>query len=661
MTSVAETAKAHTHRSLSYRPAIDGLRTFAVLSVIAYHGLERAMPGGWFGVDVFFVISGFLITSLLLAEHRRWGTIHLWGFWRARMRRLLPALFVVLATVLVAAAVLTPSGRRHSVGLDALSALFYVANWRFLLGDEAYFAQIASPSPLRHTWSLSVEEQYYLLFPVLIAAILAWSRRRARVATVLAGLAALSALLMASLARPGADLERVYYGTDTRAHELLIGAVMATVVSKGPDALPVGVRDRVDRAVRVLSIPALLLVLSCFWWATAQQDTLMNGLMTPMCVAVAVVVATAASPRTSPVQRFLAWEPLRRIGLISYGLYLWHWPVMVFLTSQRTGWGTVPTFVVQVALTFAASYLSYRFVERPVRRGGARALVPRAPRAGLALGAASVPVLVVGALALPSAGRALAPVTSSASDEIVVEAPTYTVGRTTRSVMLMGNSVPEGLALYFPATSYPDIQLTNNTYTGCDLIGGEQTLAHTATQDKETCATWRRGGWKEPVGRLKPDLVVFFVPQNMVSDQEAGDGQTLAFGSTDYESFLQDKLSYLKRGVEDESNGQFVLVNVACHELPDFGNEELVRVNDDRVVQKLNEMVQTWADAEDVPVIDQYGLLCSQGYRTRINGTELYGDGMHYTKDSAAIFWSWLAPQLQAVAEGREPATAVDQ
>lgn len=659
MTSVAETAKAHAHRSLSYRPAIDGLRTFAVLSVIVYHGLERAMPGGWFGVDVFFVISGFLITSLLLAEHRRWGTIHLWGFWRARMRRLLPALFVVLATVLVVAAVLTPSGRRHSVGLDALSALFYVANWRFLLGDEAYFAQIASPSPLRHTWSLSVEEQYYLLFPVLIAAILAWSRRRARVATVLAGLAALSALLMASLARPGGDLERVYYGTDTRAHELLIGAVMATVVSKGPDALPVGVRDRVDRAVRVLSIPALLLVLSCFWWATAQQDTLMNGLMTPMCVAVAVVVATAASPRTSPVQRFLAWEPLRRIGLISYGLYLWHWPIMVFLTSQRTGWGTVPTFVVQVALTLAVSYLSYRFVERPVRRGGARALVPRAPRAGLALAAASVPVLVVGALALPAAGRALTPVTSSASDEIVVRVPDYVVGDTTRSVMLIGNSVPEGLANFFPASNYPDLVVSNNTNIGCEPDAADRVIDGVTVRTSEACQTWQKG-WADRVSEEKPDTVVFFVSQSMVSDRVV-DGRRLAFGTAEYEAYFDTLLTSVKERTVGAGAKNIVLVNVACHELPDFGNEELVRINDDRIVQRLNAMIETWADREDVPVIDQYRLLCSQGYRTRINGTELYGDGMHYTKDSAAIFWSWLAPQLQAVAEGREPATAVDQ
>ena len=147
---------SHQHRSLPYRPALDGLRGLAVAAVVVYHVNGDWVPGGWLGVDLFFVLSGFLITSLLLSEQARWGSIDLIGFWLSRARRLLPSLVVVCAAVLVAASIWTAPGRRSPVGWDVFSALLYVANWRFLLGDETYFGNLALPSPVRHTWSLSI-------------------------------------------------------------------------------------------------------------------------------------------------------------------------------------------------------------------------------------------------------------------------------------------------------------------------------------------------------------------------------------------------------------------------------------------------------------------------------------------------------------------------
>ena len=177
------------HKSLPYRPALDGLRGVAVAAVVVFHLNKSALPGGWRGVDLFFVLSGFLITSLLLTEHNRWGRISLGGFWASRARRLLPSLVLMLLAVLTASAFLAEHGRRPAIGGDVLAAFFYVANWRFLLGDEQYFATIAMPSPVRHTWSLSIEEQFYFVFPLLLAALLVVVRRRVQLAVVLGVLA----------------------------------------------------------------------------------------------------------------------------------------------------------------------------------------------------------------------------------------------------------------------------------------------------------------------------------------------------------------------------------------------------------------------------------------------------------------------------------------
>ena len=195
-----------------YRPGLDGLRGLAVTAVFAYHAHGAALPGGWLGVDLFFVLSGFLITRLLLVEHYSWGWISFMAFWQARARRLLPAAVLVVIAVLAAAWLWTPVGRRGAVAGDSLATLGYVANWRLVLTDEAYFAAVASPSPLRHAWSLAVEEQYYIVFPLLLAVLLRVLGRRWL--PVALGLMALgSALWMAHLHVPGLDPSRVYYGT----------------------------------------------------------------------------------------------------------------------------------------------------------------------------------------------------------------------------------------------------------------------------------------------------------------------------------------------------------------------------------------------------------------------------------------------------------------
>ncbi|MFX4287260.1 acyltransferase family protein [Janibacter sp. G349] len=646
-------SRATQHASLPYRPAIDGLRALAVVSVIAYHVYPRSAPGGWFGVDIFFVISGFLITSLLLAQYRgNRGRIDLVDFWLARARRLLPALFVVLAAVLVAATFLTLPGRRGSVAGDVLATIFYVANWRFVLGDEAYFGQVASPSPLRHAWSLAVEEQFYIVYPLLLVVLLALLRRRATLTWVLAGLAAASALLMAVLHHPGLDPSRVYYGTDTRAHQLLVGAAVGAFVSGGPGSVSRDLVRTVDLWCRRLAMPALLVVVSAFWWADRAQSAILEGLAVPLSLLITVVLVAATSPASSITQRVLALEPLRRIGMISYGLYLWHWPIVVFLNDQVLPVPTAARVAVQVLLTVLLSWLSYRFVERPVRREGMTALIPRLPRMSRVVCWASAPLLVVGALALPAAASRVAPSTPvGATGEVDLPKTTYQPGGRMTRVTLVGNSIPLSLATNFRSSAHPDLQVDTVTDVGCDPLDVPRYSDGKVQDDSQSCRDWR-ASWPRAIADEQPDVVVYFVSQSLVTDRQV-DGKVVDFGSPAWVDLIEANLDQAR---ESAGESHFALMNLACHSMPTFNSEEIERINDPEYVRTLNSTVTAWAEKHDVPVIDQYSLLCAgDEMHDTINGVPLYEDSIHFTSESGPIFWRWLAPQVQAIARGEDP------
>ncbi|WP_277451642.1 acyltransferase [Janibacter sp. DB-40] len=644
------TVSARQHTSLPYRPAIDGLRAFAVVSVICFHLLPASMPGGWFGVDVFFVISGFLITALLLAEHRRErGRIDLLGFWFARARRLLPALFLVLAAVLVGATFLTVAGRTGNVAGDVLATLGYVANWRFVLGDEAYFGQVASPSPLRHAWSLAVEEQFYLAYPVVLIGLLALIRRRATLVAALVVASAASAVLMAHLHHPGLDPSRVYYGTDTRAHQLLVGAAVAALISGGPGAVDREKVRTLDTWCRRLALPALLVVLSTFWWAGPAQDAIFEGVAVPLSLTVCVVLVAATSPTPSLAQRVLSWEPLRRIGMVSYGLYLWHWPIIIFLNDQVLPTPAAPRVALQAGLTALLTWVSYRYVERPVRRGGIRALVPRLPRASAVVAWAAVPALVVGAVTMPAAARTVATTTAPAG-ELTIPQPVYRPGGEMTAVTFIGNSVPLSLINSFRASKHPDLRLNSLAHTGCDPLEASRFADGQILSEAQGCQEWR-DSWATELAADQPDVVLYFVPQTMVTDRVV-EGRVIEFGSPAWVRLIEQGLARARSAAGDS---EFALMNLACHEMPTFHSEEIRRVNDTEYVTTLNATVSAWAEEHDVPVLDQYSLLCpGDEYHGTINDVALYQDAIHFTGESGPVFWRWLAPRLQRISRGQD-------
>jgi peptidoglycan/LPS O-acetylase OafA/YrhL len=359
-------------------PALDGLRAFAILGVIAYHLGFGWASGGYLGVDLFFVLSGFLITSLLLEERCSSARIRLGAFWGRRARRLLPALFLVLIAIALYAIIngrfSTPSNGGAAIDLtglrsDAFATLFYFANWNAIFSHQSYFTQFSTPSPLQHTWSLAIEEQFYLLWPLVVTVLFKLNPRRWRtvgIALCIAGAVA-SAAAMAALYHPGVDPSRVYFGTDTRAFDLLIGASVAMLAAARPQPGP-RARARLHAAA-----PAAAVALGVFWATAGTQSGMPTSFMFRggflLCAGLAaVVIADVRQVDQGLLGRMLSVRPLRWIGTVSYGLYLWHWPIFVYLNGARTGLSGAALDLARVSLTFAVATASYYLVERPIRR-----------------------------------------------------------------------------------------------------------------------------------------------------------------------------------------------------------------------------------------------------------------------------------------------------
>jgi len=403
-------------------PALDGLRALAVAGVIAYHLGFGWAEGGYLGVDLFFVLSGFLITSLLLEEWITTGRIGLGAFWARRVRRLMPALFLLLLAIAVFVVL---EGRFGSAGGiaqidlsglrgDALATLFYVANWHAIFAHQSYFARFAAPSPLQHTWSLAIEEQFYLVWPPLLLLLLSLGRGRFRTVgmtvTVLGAVA--SSLAMALLYHSGSGLNRVYFGTDTRMFDLLCGATVAMMVAGRPQPSAAG-----QRWLHLGALPAVVALGVC--WAVAGSATglpprwMFEGGFLLCAVLASFVIADARQFHLGPLGRLLSLPPLRWIGRISYGIYLWHWPVIVYMTRGRTGLAEPWLDLARVGLTVALAAASFYLVEMPIRRrsfpGWTRWAIAPACAAGLA---GVVVLATVPAIAAPAPrAQTSAPVT----------------------------------------------------------------------------------------------------------------------------------------------------------------------------------------------------------------------------------------------------------
>jgi peptidoglycan/LPS O-acetylase OafA/YrhL len=443
-------------RHLTYQPALDGLRGVAVLAVLLFHA--GRLQGGFLGVDLFFTLSGFLITTLLLAEHERSGRISLKSFWGRRARRLLPALYLLLAATIGYAAVFARPDALRQIRGDAYAALAYVANWHLIATGGDYWSNFAAPSPLEHLWSLAVEEQFYIVWPLLVIGLLAWTARRGRdgrraLLVVGVSLTVLSSAWMLVLSLRGASATRIYFGTDTRASSILVGAVTAMLMASHGQRVR-GLAARPGARHVAAAITALLLIGLGVTWSRVDGSTslsLYRGGFLLHAVVVAVLIVVVSVAPLSPLARVLGSTPLRALGLISYGVYLWHWPVYLVLTESRvhvSGWALV---ALRIAVSLAVAILSYRLLEIPIRAGALRG-----PTLGVAT-AVSVAAIVGGvwlATVPPDHIVAAAPPATTGAPAASIGAPATRVGSTTAGTPAAG----AGSAVA-PTTAAPAAQL----------------------------------------------------------------------------------------------------------------------------------------------------------------------------------------------------------
>jgi peptidoglycan/LPS O-acetylase OafA/YrhL len=350
-------------KSFSYINGLDGLRALAVLAVIAYHLNIPYSAGGFLGVTVFFVLSGYLITSLLVTEWEQTQKIDLKQFWIRRAKRLLPAMFLLLITLNIITPLLRPE-LIPNLRQDTIAATFYYSNWHYIFQELSYFEAFEKPSLLTHFWSLAIEEQFYIFWAVIILFFLKVVKSRKAIFFFILTGSIVSSLWMTYLHDPNLDPSRVYYGTDTRIFSLLIGASLAIIAPKQ------SVTKLKKWPFEILATTSLAIFLFMVFYTNQYDSFVYEGGMAFLSLATAGLVLSLATSPTLIINKFLEWKLLKWIGIRSYGIYLWHYPVNVIMDSNvNTGGMNVIKVILELIITFLIAAISYTYVEKPIRQG----------------------------------------------------------------------------------------------------------------------------------------------------------------------------------------------------------------------------------------------------------------------------------------------------
>lgn len=620
--------------ALAHVPALDGLRGLAVAAVVAFHA-DR-LPGGWLGVDAFFVLSGYLITSLLLVDRARTGAVRLGRFWSRRVRRLGPALVLTVLATSVQVALLTDAARRERFRGDALAALFEVMNWRTIATQGDYWSQYLPPSPLQHAWSLSIEEQVYVLWPLVVVAVLALARRPLAVAvTALAGAAA-SALALGVLAGgDAASITRLYMGTDTRVAAVLLGAAVAGLrLHLGPR------RWRASGPARIVAGSVAVVPLLYLWVRLdgSRLDTYRGPLTLASVLATVVLASIVDRADGGPLGRLLSLRPLTYLGEISYGLYLYHWPIFV-LVDERPERLTAIEAVVATAAAVGVAAASHRWIELPVRRGAlrgrrARAAVPAAV-------ALSVLAILVATLDAHPRGTHWDDYLFESS---VPGAPT---------VVYAGDSLP--LLLGEAAVGQVDelgVNVGSVAVPGCNLLDGVGPIRDIAGE------IWDGMGCGEP-GRFRAGTEAYRPTVSLVLFGRIHDNAVRIDGTwrlpcePDYMRIYRQRLDAM---IDDlrSTGGAVVLVSS-----PGSTVSWVVEASPPGMAERvacLNDLLAEVAEARPgVGFVDLARYICPTPDRCldRIDGVDLRPDTVHFEGESARLVNRWLIPRaLDAARDG---------
>ncbi len=674
--------------SMGYQPSLDGLRAVAVIAVIFYHAGFGWMHGGFFGVEVFFVVSGFLITTLLIEERERDGRVRLGNFWRRRWRRLLPALFTMLVAVSVWAALFGSREQHSQMRRDLPWSIFYLANWGQISGDVPYFAQ--SAPLLRHLWSLAVEEQWYVIWPLAFVGLTAvFVRRRTSPAPALALTAGVVMVGTAAAALVGefdTKVNFLYLSTATRCSGLLLGAAAAFVWrpwrrQHGVSGEPL---PRLDLAGSV----AIGVVTASFVLGRVTDRATYLLTLPAVSVASLVIVLVAVHPRSAVWRRVLSWRPLVDIGKRSYGLYLWSWPISRICGADAgSGW----RFVLAMIVTIPVNELSYRFVEVPVRHGvlgrwWATTPAPQRSRTVLASAVVAAVVLLplgqfyrtrsasfdlavdetkdlsvdLDAILGPDGtdpGAAVdgtdpahgsAPGEPAAGSIDTTTTTTVPVSRKARRVVIVGDSQAHSFFVNLPKGLGAKFKFSHGAQSGCSVYdSGVGVSSNGSTRRFVTCKGWDKE-WAASVRKNRAQIALVMIGAWDVMDVRMPDG-VIRFGTKQFDSRFVDGL---RQGVSalTGAGAKVVLLEIACMRPVDAKGVPLIpERGDDERVARLNRLMRDVADSDPEHVTFMPGptewctnaaISNSLGYRW---------DGVHLYKPGAKLLIQTIAKPLLAV------------
>ena len=627
---------------------------------MVFHGGFSWGSGGYLALTTFFVLSGFLITSLLLAEWETTGTIRLAAFWGRRFRRLMPAALLCLAGVVAYGAFVANPEQLWRLRADLLSSLFYVMNWRVLLSGQTYENIFGAPSPLQHFWSLAIEEQFYLLYPLLVVGVLAVGRgTRRALAVVVATLAVGSTMLMVALSVPEQSTARVYFGTDTRAAELLAGALLALSMR----TWPVDGGGRYRWVVQALGIAGLAFSVTLWTMATENSRWLFKGGFQLYALVSVVVIAVALRP--GPLARVLAWTPFRALGLVSYGVYLYHWPIFLWLTPERTGLGRGGAFAVQLAAILAISAFSYVCLERPIRRGRFRhdrRVLVAAP-------------LAVAAVAFAAVGVTHNPTVRAASIR-GPHRPMPTVrdgGAGQYRIMIVGDSLAYdlGRALERWADETQDAVVWNQAVYGCGIArGGSRRFSfdiapalvkqfEAILDDLEhipvACESWV-DWWPIQVARFRPHVVLVLSGVWDLTDRRRPEWSRYRQpGDEVFDTWLRSEYEVAVDLLSADGARVLWLTHPCIAPKHNLGPlSDAGGVTAERVVHLNQGILRALATSRDgrVELVDLDARVCPGGeFRSRLGGIEnARPDGVHLSRPGNRWVAEWLGRQAIAAA-----------
>ncbi|WP_435202288.1 acyltransferase family protein [Janibacter sp. GS2] len=631
----------------AYRPAIDGYRGLFIVLVMLFHFGVTSLAGGWVGINHFFTFSGYLIAGILIRQWERRGRIDALAFYLRRARRIVPAVTLLVTAVLVHTLFVDEGDRPQTAG-DAFATLTFWQNWRLIARDDQYFDLLGEPSPLRHVWTLGVEEQFYLVVPFLVAAVMLLRRRFERTAVVF-GLALASAAWTAYLAGTGATGSRLYYGTDVRAQALLVGMAAAMLLTpdrrgRAPRLSRVGA-ETIGWVGTIASVSAFFILDETGRWVFERGGMLIFAMMA------ACMGASALDPRPLRINRIMSFAPLVHLGQISYGLYLFHWPIATWLPLGQLPF--VVAVATKLALTWVCAVLSYRFLEMPVMINGFRALVPtsvpRAARRWVAPGVLAAMTAVAFLLSTSWSGA----IDGDWDKRPLPTAQEYEQPESTLRVAVVGSSIAQSVRDGFEGEDYPGLDVSGHTRRGsCNAIpltfrfqGGG------AVPEDETCSAWRES-WPQEVRRAGTDIVLSPV-ETALTQPLVVDGTTVEPGSATHSRRIRSNLEALLEQTMESGAAQLQLINATCHDDPagirngeEVGAVKIDPTSTNVVVQEWAKEVNTRTEPVTVTVLDLNGAVCGDGYRPVINGARLYSDRIHFSREGARLVWTWLAPQV---------------